>query len=152
MVKMANQDYKNFEKWKNEVYENIKLVEIAEEAEIKRFEDVEKIGCSGLVVKILFKGVVKKAKKKQAAIYREKKYPQNADKAIADLKIRNKICSMFEGDEKLPIDIANIVTRVVWGLRREKIKKMNLNSMTVAYMSYKISKMGIENFCKNKGK
>ena len=140
---MVKRKYTDFDEWKKELFENIKFVESAEEKKIKEFEKIEKMGCSGLFVKIFFKGAVHKAKKKQAEIYRNKKYPQNAEKALADFQIKKEICAKLKGNEKLPVEIAESLVKVIWELPQKKINSLELNSMTVAYMSYKISKTGV---------
>lgn len=145
---MANSEYSTFEEYKNSVYKCVGMVESME----NDFDDIDKTqpsGCLNILFMNFASKMVKLGKKQARKKYREEKYVKNADIALSNEIIKNAICADLKGTEKLPIDIANVVTQSLYNLPADVKGNFDLNAMVVAYMCYKLSKIGVENYCKS---
>ncbi len=145
---MSNSENSTFEEYKNSVYKYVNMVESIE----NEFDDFGKNQSSGCLTLFFMKLALKmrklgneQARKKN----RKLKYVENADVTLSNEKIKIAICADLKGTEKLSIDIANVVTHSLFNLSSDVKANFDLNAMVVAYMCYKLSKMGVENYCKS---
>lgn len=143
---MANSEYSTFEEYKNNVYKNVKTVESIEN-DTNIFDKKKNSGCLfPFFVKFNSK-MIKLGNEQLRKKYRKEKYFKNADIALSNKTIKSAICADLKGNEKLPIDIANVVTQSLYNLPTDVKASFDLNAMVVAYLCYKLSKMGVKNYC-----
>ena len=145
---MAKSDHTTFEEYKDSVYKYIRIVEHFE-SDLNEFEEAKLDGCFNFLLINLASKMDKMGKDVGRKDHRKKKYLLNADLALSDKTIKTAICADLKGTEKLPIDIANVVTQSLYNLPAEVKANFDLNAMVVAYMCYKLSKTGVEDYCQN---
>lgn len=144
---MAKSDYTTIEEYKNSVYKYIGWVEDVE-SDLNEFEEAKLEGCFGFLFMNFVSIMSRSSKKTMRKVHRKKKYLLNADLALSNKTIKTAICADLKGTEKLPIDIANVVTQSLYNLPAEVKANFDLNAMVVAYMCYKLSKTGVEDYCR----
>lgn len=145
---MSKSDYTIFEEYKNSVYNHIGWVKYVE-SDLSEFEEAKPDGCFGFLMMNFLSKMDKMGKKTMKKVHRNKKYLLNADLALSNKTIKTAICADLKGTEKLPIDITNVVTQSIYNLPPKVKANFDLNAMVVAYMCYKLSETGVENYCQN---
>lgn len=136
----------SFDEFKDKVYDDIRTLEFLERDLAAEFgETFRGQGC----LRLLFVRFLRILTPYTHRIQREKEnireLSEQADELLNRSDVKNRLCEHLDDSIKLPIDVANVISPVLYEVAVEN--SLPFRSMLFALISKKIADRGVENYC-----
>lgn len=143
---MNDEKRQNFDEFKDKVYGDIRLLEALE---IDIVDELEANSIGEGCFKILMMGVSKSflpyLNRKMREAKKINELSNQAYELIARSDIKEKLCEHLDESIKLPIDVANIISPVLYEIAEEG--DLPFDTMLWALISKKIADRGVKEYC-----